>query len=73
MLAVTDPEDGVRRTVNTSNRRVREAFRADAATSREAIDEIFKALRLDVVEISTIDEYLPPLIGFFQQRARAAR
>jgi uncharacterized protein (DUF58 family) len=73
MLAVTDPEDEVRRILNTSNRRVRDAFRADAAASRDAIDEIFRALRLDVIEIPTVDEYLPPLISFFRQRARASR
>jgi len=73
MLAVTNPEDGTRHVVNTSNRRVREAFRAEAAATRDAIDEVFSALRLDVVEVSTVEEYLPPLISFFRQRARAFR
>jgi len=73
MLAVTDPEGGVRRVVNTSDRRVREAFRAESAATRDGIDELFRALSLDVVEISTVEEYLPPLISFFRQRARASR
>ena len=73
MLAVTDPEGGVRRVVNTSDRRVREAFRAESAATRDGIDVLFRALSLDVVEISTVEEYLPPIISFFRQRARASR
>jgi len=73
MLAVTDPETGHRRVVNTSRRRVREEHRARARRSRAALDEIFGDLRLDVVDIDTTEDHLPPLIGFFRRRARALR
>jgi uncharacterized protein (DUF58 family) len=73
MLAVADPEGGRRRVVNTSDRRVRDTFRKEAATTREGVDDVFRTLSLDVIEISTVEEYLPPLIRFFRQRARASR
>jgi hypothetical protein len=59
--------------LNTSDRSVRDAFRSRAQAAREAIDQTFRDLRLDVVEITTTEEYLPPLIGFFRTRARALR
>lgn len=73
MLAVTDPESGARRVMNTSRRAVREAHRERIRVARTAVDEVFRDLRLDVVDIDTTEEYLPPLIGFFRRRARALR
>ena len=34
---------------------------------------LFRDLQLDVIDIDTREEYLPPLIGFFRQRARIRR
>ncbi len=73
MLAVSDPESGRRRVVNTSDERVRRSHRERAARARAAVDEILRDLRLDIVDIDTTREYLPPLIGFFRRRARALR
>jgi uncharacterized protein (DUF58 family) len=70
MLAVADPEGGTRRLVNTSSRRVREAYRARFAETRRAMDSLFLDLQLDVVDIPTAEEYLPALISFFRRRAR---
>jgi len=73
MIAVTDPESGERRVVNTSSARVRKAFEDRSAEARRSIDDIFRDLGLDVVDIDTTEEYLPPLIGFFRRRARVLR
>lgn len=73
LIAVTDPETGERRVVNTGSRRVRAAHRERAESARGGIDSIFRDLRLDVVDIDTTADYLPPLIGFFRRRARALR
>ncbi len=73
LLATTDPETGRRRIVNTSDARVRASFSTEARSARQAVDDLFTKLRLDVVEIDTTEEYLPPLIGFFRRRARAFR
>lgn len=73
LLAVTDPERGRRRILDTSDARVRDGYRARARATRSVIDELFRDLQLDVVDIDTTDDYLPPLIGFFGNRARALR
>lgn len=73
LLAMTDPETGARRVVNTKRRKVRQAYHAAAVATRQAVDEILRDLQLDVVEIDTTEPYLPPLIGFFHRRARALR
>lgn len=73
LLAMTDPESGERTVVNTSNGHVRAAFRERAEAARASIDRVFAELQLDVVEIDTREEYLPPLINFFRARARTTR
>ena len=73
MLAVDDPETGQRRVVNTSRRKVREAWKAHTEQARARMDDLFRDLQLDVVDIDTREEYLPPLLGFFRRRARVQR
>jgi uncharacterized protein (DUF58 family) len=73
LLAMVDPENGLRRVVNTTDAEVRRGYRVKAEEQRQAVDDTFRDLRLDAVDIDTTDEYLPPLIGFFRRRARAAR
>ncbi len=73
MMAVTDPESGDRRVVNTWRRSVREEFRAKGATLRSNMDDLVRDLALDDVEIDTREDYLLPLIGFFRRRARRSR
>lgn len=73
MLAVTDPETGRRRVINTSSRIVRERFAASADAARERMDGLFRDLQLDTIDLDTTQDYLPPLIGFFRRRARVMR
>jgi hypothetical protein len=73
LLAVTDPETGRRRVVDTGRKNVREQFAAAAERSRAEIEELFRDLQLDTVDLDTTQDYLPPLIGFFRHRARTLR
>ena len=73
MLAIDDPETGQRRVVNTSRRSVREAWKTHTRQTHERMDDLFRDLQLDVIDIDTREEYLPPLIGFFRRRARIQR
>ena len=73
LVAVTDPESGVRRVVNTSSRRVRETHRDRLAAARSSIDALTRELQLDLIDVDTTTDYLPALIGFFRRRARLAR
>jgi len=71
MLAVVDPESGARSVVNTSRRSVREAHRARFARQDERMTMIFRRSRLDVVEVDTREDYVPPLVALFRRRARS--
>lgn len=73
MLAVSDPETGERTVLNTSSRRVRDEFRTRAISMREEIDQVFRDLNLDTIDLDTTADYLPPLIGFFRRRAATSR
>jgi hypothetical protein len=73
LLGVTDPETGRRRVIDTGRKKVRERFRLAAQQSRAEIDDLFRDLRLDTVDLDTTQDYLPPLIGFFRNRARTQR
>ncbi|MDH3271005.1 MAG: DUF58 domain-containing protein [Gemmatimonadota bacterium] len=73
MMAVTDPETGARRIVNTSSPAVRARHEESLEAARSEVDSIFRDLRMDVVDVDTTEEYLPPLIGFFRRRARVLR
>lgn len=73
LVAMNDPETGARVLVNTSSKKVRAAYRKRTLESRRAIDDTFRELKLDVVDIDTTEEFLLPLIGFFRRRARANR
>lgn len=73
LIAMTDPESGERRIVNTGRKRVREQFRERADLARTEMDRLFLDLKLDTIDVDTTAEYLPPLIGFFRRRARVLR
>jgi uncharacterized protein (DUF58 family) len=73
MLAVTDPETGSRRVLDTGSERVRADFSERAATVRSAMDTMFRDLQVDTIDLDTTRDYLAPLIGFFRRRARAFR
>ena len=52
---------------------MRNAWKEHTEHTRERMDDLFRDLQLDVVDIDTREEYLPPLIGFFRHRARIQR
>ena len=69
LLAVFDPETGERRVVDSSREQVREDYAARVRTHRERMTSAFRRLELEPVEISTPDDYVPPLLAFFRRRA----
>lgn len=73
MLAVTDPESGRRQVINTNRRSVRARFEETAAAVQKDLDDLFRDLQLDTIDLVTSEDYLPPLIGFFRRRARSSR
>ncbi|HIB08838.1 MAG TPA: DUF58 domain-containing protein [Gemmatimonadetes bacterium] len=73
LLALADPETGIRRVVNTSEDFVRQAYSEGRSGQRVAIDKLFRQLRMDAIEVTSTEDYVLPLIRFFRRRERVAR
>ena len=73
LLSLADPETGLRHVVNTSHERVRRQYAERRAAKRSAMDTLFRQLRLDVIEVSSAEDYVLPLIAFFRRRERVTR
>lgn len=68
-----DLETGELVAVDTSSRRVREAYKREIARQKAARDTLFKRLGLDAITISTAKPYMAPLSEFFRRRAARMR
>ncbi|HAC07835.1 MAG: DUF58 domain-containing protein [Gemmatimonadota bacterium] len=73
LLSLADPETGLRHIVNTGDERVRRQYAERRAAKRSAMDTLFRELRLDVIEVSSAEDYVLPLIVFFRRRERVTR
>ncbi len=69
-VRLEDPETGQQVEVNTSNPRVRAAYKHAAQQWQESIDREFKRLSVDKISLRTDEEYLPALHGFFKRREK---
>jgi uncharacterized protein (DUF58 family) len=67
LVALTDPETGQRRVVDTSDPSVRQRLRS--ATLQQA-KEVFRRTRVDALTLSTAESYERPLAAFFQAREK---
>ncbi len=72
LLAVEDPETGVRGVLDAGSRKVRAAYEAFAVKRRAAIRETVRKTGVDLLELNTGEDYEKPLVRFFQERARRA-
>ncbi|MGE0158136.1 MAG: DUF58 domain-containing protein [Gemmatimonadales bacterium] len=70
LVELEDPESGQRVVVNTSSRTFRAAFRAAGAARRDALDRLLRRSKVDVIDISTGEPWVKPLMRFFQRRMR---
>ena len=73
ILPFYDVESGETREVDTSSRRVREAWRRNALERNEALREALRRARCDLIEIATDGDVANPIIACFQRRARGGR
>ena len=69
-VELEDLETGRRRAIDTSNPRVREAYRAARSEAKRRAMKTLKASRVDHVLLSTAQSYLPPLLRYFSERRR---
>jgi uncharacterized protein (DUF58 family) len=70
-VELEDLENGRRTLVNTSRRRVREAYQEQARERRARVEKALAQARCPVLEIRTDRSYLPLLIRYFSSRRRA--
>ncbi|MEN8374100.1 MAG: DUF58 domain-containing protein [Gemmatimonadota bacterium] len=73
LLRLRDPETGEVRVVDTGRLDVRQRFRATALAREAAMRRRFRRLGVDEIEVATDRPYAPPLLEFFERRARAGR
>jgi hypothetical protein len=59
--------------VNTSSARVREAYRQEARTHWQQVEQALAKSRCPVVQIRTDQSYLPVLLRYFARRRRGGR
>ncbi len=70
MMPVRDPETGAHAWIDTSDSRVRAAFVALVAARRARITDTFRRSRVDMVELSTAESMVEPLVRFILRRRR---
>jgi uncharacterized protein (DUF58 family) len=70
IVQMEDPETGVRVAIDTSSKKVRDAFAAFAVQQRQQREQAFQRLKIDSVQVRTDADHIRPLINYFRQRAR---
>lgn len=70
LLDVQDPETGGTMLLDTSSRRVRDAYRAAMTSTAERRIGLLQRLGIDHLELSTASAYVHDLVQFFRQRER---
>jgi uncharacterized protein (DUF58 family) len=73
LLELEDAESGERLLLDTGSRRVREAFADAARQRREALLQLVRSSRADLIEVSTDGGHLDALIRFFRLREQRLR
>jgi len=74
LLELEDPETGQTLVVDTTDRGVRARFAAAAAEDRAALQQAFRRMRMDAVEVQTGGDFVKPLAeGFRRREARRGR
>jgi len=73
LLELEDAESGNHFVLDTFSREVREAYAAAAKRRREALRQLARSSRVDLIEVSTDGGHLDALIRFFRLRERRLR
>lgn len=73
LVTLTDAETGTTTQVDTTDGRWRQAFEHRIAAEREARRRAFATAKTDFINITVGQDYVAPLLSFFEKRARRLR
>jgi uncharacterized protein (DUF58 family) len=73
LVELEDAESGRHLLLNTSSKAVREAFRTQALSRRNAVRQLARSAGIDLIEVSTDGGHLDALVRFFHLRERRLR
>lgn len=65
-----DAETGKKSLVDTSSKRVRQAYRERVQERKKLLQEYFLKNKMDSIDVYTNESYIRPLVNFFQRRIR---
>jgi len=68
LMKVVDAETGFEQYVDTSSKRLRDAYQRYWTTRQQQLKETFTKSNVDCVSIATDDDYVKLLLGLFKQR-----
>lgn len=68
LMRLADAESGAQQWVDTSSRRVREAYAQWFSTANDQLMQVLNKYRVDHVQIATNQDYVQPLIRLFKNR-----
>ena len=70
LLKTIDPESGTTNWLNTSNKKVRNAYAAAIHKKEKTLTDIFRRTGVDNVSIATDESYMAPLSNLFKRRSK---
>jgi uncharacterized protein (DUF58 family) len=70
LVAVVDPETGERGVIDAGSARVRRTYAWHAERRRSLLRETLRRTGVELLELSTAEDYERPLVRFFRERAR---
>ena len=70
IITLEDAETGQQIDINTGSKGVRRGLADLDALRRKSLERLFRSRRVDIVPLSTTEDYLLPLRAFFEQRER---
>ena len=70
LIPVVDPETETTSWVNTSSKKVRNAFKADFLQQEDYLKKLFNRLNIDHTKLYTGHSYIKPLLTLFKRRER---
>jgi len=70
IITLEDAETGQQIDINTGSKGVRRGLADLNELRRKSVERLFRSRRVDIVPLSTTEDYLLPLRAFFEQRER---